>query len=93
MTENELLNFVKLQLTGSVSDTDFDASLITPLISAAEADIPLHTSVDFDITNGLHCQAVALKVSAWYSKNKDDDALYETLIKTIAHHSDNTVAS
>lgn len=63
MTENELKNFVKINLTNT--GTAYDAE-INAWIAAAEADITNSTGKEFDIADPVQCAMVVLYVRAFF---------------------------
>lgn len=71
MTEQELLAFTKKSLR--VASTAFDDE-IEILISAGKEDITQATDKDFDITDVVQCNAVAVYCQAYFSYG-DDKAL------------------
>ena len=81
MTEQELLTFTKSSLR--VASTSFDDE-INVLIATAEADITQATDKDFDITDQVQCNAVAIYCQAYFGYG-DDKALarYKDMLKQI----------
>ncbi len=71
MTEQELLAFTKKSLR--VASTAFDDE-IEILISAGKEDISQATDKDFDITDVVQCNAVAVYCQAYFGYG-DDKAL------------------
>ena len=71
MTEQELLAFTKKSLR--VASTAFDDE-IEILISAGKEDISQATDKDFDITDVVQCNAVAVYCQAYFGYS-DDKAL------------------
>ena len=81
MTDAELLAFAKKSLR--VASTSFDDE-IKVLIEAAEADISQATDVEFDITDPVQCNAVAIYCQAYFGYG-DDKAVerYQQMLKSI----------
>lgn len=81
MTEQELLAFTKKSLR--VASTAFDDE-IEILISAGKEDISQATDKDFDITDVVQCNAVAVYCLAYFGYG-DDKALerYKEMLKQI----------
>lgn len=81
MTEAELLAFAKKSLR--VASTSFDDE-IKVLIEAAEADISQATDVEFDITDPVQCNAVAIYCQAYFGYG-DEKAVerYQQMLKSI----------
>ena len=71
MTDTELLTFVKNSLR--VVTSTFDAE-INALIDAAKTDITQATNDEFDITDPVQCNAVAVYCQAYFGYG-DDKAL------------------
>lgn len=76
MTENELLAFVKTNLTNTGDAYDGE---ITGWINSAEQDIANSTGEEFDISDPVQCGMVVLYVRAFFG---DGD---ETAEKRYAH--------
>lgn len=68
MTDQELLAFTKKSLR--VVTTAFDDE-INALILAAETDISQATDTDFDITDSVQCNAVAIYCQAYFGYGDD----------------------
>lgn len=81
MTEQELLAFTKKSLR--VASTAFDDE-IEVLISAGKEDISQATDKDFEITDMVQCNAVAVYCQAYFGYG-DDKALerYKEMLKQI----------
>ncbi len=81
MTDVELLAFVKKSLR--VASTSFDDE-INALIQAAEDDISQATDKDFDITDSVQCNAVAIYCQAYFGYG-DDKAVdrYQQMLQAI----------
>ena len=81
MTDIELLTFVKKSLR--VITSTFDAE-INALIDAAKLDITQATDEEFDITDAVQCNAVAVYCQAYfgYGDNKAV-ARYQQMLQSI----------
>lgn len=81
MTDAELLAFAKKSLR--VASTSFDDE-IKVLIEAAEADITQATDAEFDITDPVQCNAVAIYCQAYFGYG-DDKAVerYQQMLQCI----------
>lgn len=81
MTELELTAFVKKSLR--VITTSFDDE-IAALISAAETDITQATDEEFDITDPVQCNAVAVYCQAYFGYG-DEKAVnrYQQMLQSI----------
>ena len=81
MTDTELLTFVKNSLR--VVTSTFDAE-INVLINAAKADITQATNDEFDITDPVQCNAVAVYCQAYFGYG-DEKAInrYQQMLQMI----------
>lgn len=81
MTEAELTTFVKKSLR--VITTSFDDE-IAALISAAKIDITQATDEEFDITDPVQCNAVAVYCQAYFGYG-DEKAVnrYQQMLQSI----------
>lgn len=81
MTELELTAFVKKSLR--VITTSFDDEIVA-LISAAETDITQATDEEFDITDPVQCNAVAVYCQAYFGYG-DEKAVnrYQQMLQSI----------
>lgn len=81
MTDTELLTFVKNSLR--VVTSTFDAE-INVLIDAAKADITQATNDEFDITDPVQCNAVAVYCQAYFGYG-DEKAInrYQQMLQMI----------
>lgn len=81
MTDTELLTFVKNSLR--VITSTFDAEINT-LIDAAKLDITQATDEEFDITDSVQCNAVAVYCQAYFGYG-DDKAVtrYQQMLQSI----------
>jgi len=81
MTEVELTTFVKKSLR--VITTSFDDE-IAALISAAKTDITQATDEEFDITDPVQCNAVAVYCQAYFGYG-DEKAVnrYQQMLQSI----------
>lgn len=81
MTDTELLTFVKNSLR--VVTSTFDAE-INVLIDAAKADITQATNDEFDITDPVQCNAVAVYCQAYFGYG-DEKAVnrYQQMLQMI----------
>lgn len=81
MTDTELLTFVKKSLR--VITSTFDAE-IDALIDAAKLDITQATDEEFDITDAVQCNAVAVYCQAYFGYG-DEKAVtrYQQMLQSI----------
>lgn len=81
MTETELLAFVKKSLR--IASTSFDDE-IGVLIEAGEADITQATDAEFDITDPVQCNAIAVYCQAYFGYG-DEKAVdrYQQMLQSI----------
>lgn len=81
MTDTELLTFVKNSLR--VITSTFDAE-INALIEAAKLDITQATDEEFDITDAVQCNAVAVYCQAYFGYG-DEKAVtrYRQMLQSI----------
>lgn len=81
MTDTELLTFVKKSLR--VITSTFDAE-IDALIDAAKLDITQATDEEFDITDAVQCNAVAVYCQAYFGYG-DEKAVtrYQHMLQSI----------
>lgn len=81
MTDTELLTFVKnsLRVITSTFDTEINA-----LIDAAKLDITQATDEEFDITDAVQCNAVAVYCQAYFGYG-DEKAVtrYQQMLQSI----------
>lgn len=81
MTDTELLTFVKnsLRVVTSTFDTEINA-----LIDAAKTDITQATNDEFDITDPVQCNAVAVYCQAYFGYG-DEKAVnrYQQMLQMI----------
>lgn len=81
MTDTELLTFVKksLRVITSTFDDEIDA-----LIDAAKLDITQATDEDFDITDAVQCNAVAVYCQAYFGYGDEKAvARYQQMLQSI----------
>lgn len=81
MTDTELLTFVKKSLR--VITSTFDAE-INALIDAAKLDITQATDEEFDITDAVQCNAVAVYCQAYFGYGDEKAvARYQQMLQSI----------
>ena len=79
--ELNLLNFCKqsLRITSEVFDEELNV-----LIDAAKTDINQATDKEFDITDMVHCNAVAVYVQAYFGNGDEKaEARYQSMLQAI----------
>lgn len=81
MTDKELLTFVKNSLRVVTSTFDVE---INALIDAAKTDITQATNDEFDITDSVQCNAVAVYCQAYFGYG-DEKAInrYQQMLQMI----------
>ena len=81
MTANELLSFVKKSLR--ITSTAFDEE-VQVLIDSAQADISQAVDQDFDITDKVQCNVVAVYCQAYFGYGDDKAvARYKDMLQAI----------